>query len=581
MFGRPPKFGIFVEQPDFLSQLDNSNGVLSKPFSSGWVFIGLWLLVAALYSPATKAGFVADFTGWLDQTQRYGFWENINRTHYHGRSLYQFTQLNTWLLYQVLGTSALAWHFLFVTLQATNATLLYRLCNHLLYDTEVTKRGFISLAGVLLFCVSPALSEVVIWEPSFHFLQGLFLIVLILNLAHEYLVTGKEKYEWQIGVLFLLSSFSLEIFYITPFLLLTMALFYRHSHPYRRLYVKRTMSFVFLPQLAVLAFHFILFRLVYKGWVAHIGTDAVTTAMSDGWGKPMKHLFNTLLLGRFWPDGWRGTVYSFCDSGAGIAAFYGVVALLSIIILIYFRTLGNRGKAMSLLFGWVLLSLSILVPLWFEPNMLVVFDRYTYFVNAFLFLLVALLVSKIRVTNVRVAIIVIYALVSIRFTIQVSRYWMKSARVINSLMATFPHAEHKKIVLLNLTQNMHGVPMIGAEKESEFRLMYNGLHPGKKVDATVYDAMAYNMVTPDDGANVTVVNDSIVKVTLNQWGTWWWYGMKGGSSYENEDYKLDLKDPGHWYELKLKHPAAQYLLLFQVGDQWRTVDMTKVGQEQR
>ncbi len=556
-------------------------GILSKPLGAGWVLAGLWLLTALLYLPAQKAGFVADYTGWLDQMQQHSFIDNINRTYYHGQSLYQFTQFNTWVFFKMLGTQPLLWHYLFVTMHAINAFLLYKLSNNLLHDVEVNKQGFISLAGVILFCVAPHMSEVIVWEPSFHFLQGLMLMLLILNLAHEYIVTAKSKYAIVAGMLFFLSSFSLEIFYITPWLLLTLTYFYRHSHPYRKLYLKRTLAYIFVPQLIVFAIHIILFRVVYGGWVAHIGTSALTSAPNIGLGKPAKHLFNILFLGRFMSNETRQIVYGFCDARAGIIAFYGIVALLTAYILFYFRTFTSKGKVAALLFGWVMITLALLVPLWFEQQFLVVYDRYTYFTNAFLYLLVALLVSYISFTFVRVAIIAVYAMVNMRYTIQVSRYWMKSERIISNLLHTFPAKTNKTVILLNLPQTMHGAAMIGAEEPSEFKLMHNGLLATEKIHAQVYDAMAYNMLTPEDGANVTVVNDSTLNVTLNQWGTWWWYQMKGGHSYENNDYKLNLKDPGHWYELTLKKPQGQYLLLYQVGNQWKTVDMSKKGAEQR
>ena len=113
--------------------------------------------------------------------------------------------------------------------------------------------------------------------------------------------------------------------------------------------------------------------------------------------------------------------------------------------------------------------------------------------------------------------------------------------------------------------------MIGAEKNSEFKLMHDLLIPDKLLTNTVYDVLAYNMLTPQDGAHVDVINDSMIKVTLNQWGTWWWLETRGGYSYRTTDYKLDLKDPGHWYELTLRKPANQYLLLYNVGDEWREV----------
>ena len=122
---------------------------------------------------------------------------------------------------------------------------------------------------------------------------------------------------------------------------------------------------------------------------------------------------------------------------------------------------------------------------------------------------------------------------------------------------------------------MHGIAIIGSEPESEYKLMHDLLLPESKIRNKVYDGLSYNMETPEDGANTKVLNDSMVRVTLNQWGTWWWYEAHGGRSYENEDYKLNMIDGGHFYELTMKHPASQYLLLYQVGDKWHAVDMSK------
>ena len=41
-----------------------------------------------------------------------------------------------------------------------------------------------------------------------------------------------------------------------------------------------------------------------------------------------------------------------------------------------------------------------------------------------------------------------------------------------------------------------------------------------------------------------------------------------------------MKDMGHWYYLILKHPASEYLLLYNIGDQWRKVDFDKKNIEQ-
>ena len=121
--------------------------------------------------------------------------------------------------------------------------------------------------------------------------------------------------------------------------------------------------------------------------------------------------------------------------------------------------------------------------------------------------------------------------------------------------------------------------MIGAQPIGEYKMMRE-LFVNKDLHNKVYDVQSYNMLDAGDGAHITVINDSVIKVTLNEWGTWWWYEGHGGYSYQNEDYKLDMRDPGHWFDVTLKHPASQYLLLYQQGDQWREVNMNKKNDDQ-
>ena len=522
-----------------------------------------------LYLSAARAGFVADFSGWLDQTQRYGFWENINRTHYNGKSLYQFTQFNTWMAYQFFGTHHWLWHLFFISLHALNATLLFRLTNRLLDHSGFGNGWLISLTGVVLFSLSPYLSETIVWEPAYHFLQGLLLILLIISWTQSYIVSGKPRYIWLTGITYFLSTFSLEIFYITPWLVLFMVIFYRYLHPGYVRGNKKTMLFIFLPQVILFGFHLVLFHWIYGSWVAHIGAATVAEGLQDGWGNPESHLAHIIFLARFFPVGVRQSIYAFTQSLPGVISFNAFVAFIAGYILLRFKNFSGKGKVVALFFTWMMITLVILVPLWLEKIFVVAYDRYIYFTCAFLYMLIALLLSYISLYYVRIGITVAYMLANLRFTIQVSRYWMKSARVIDSLLKTFPYATDKTVILLNVPQNMKGVPMIGAEKDSEFRLMHNLLLPGLQIKTQVYDAMAYNMLTPEDGATATMLNDSTVQVVLNQWGTWWWFAMMGGQSYENNDYKLNLKDPGHMYEMTLKKPAANYLLLYQQGGQWK------------
>ena len=551
-----------------------------KPAKAGMIFWVLWVLLFALYYPAAKAGFVTDFTGWLDQVKNHGFWENINRTNFHARSLYQFTQFATYIFYKLFGINPWLWHLLFITLHAINATLLFVFCNRLLDDSGVANGRTLSFAAVVLFCVSPYMSEVIVWEPSFHFLQGLLFILLILTRVQQFIYTGKKKYAAWAALFYLLSIFTLEIFYITPWLVLALAIFYRFTPSFNKGLLGKILLYFFLPSIILFLVRLLLFRLFYGDWVSRIGTDAVTGMQVSVLGKPAKYIFHLLFLGRFLSNGIKDRVYEFCDSVKGIVLFYSVIGLCGVYIIARFRTMSGKGRVASLLFVYSLITLALLIPLWFGNLLLVIFDRYNYFTAAFFYSWFVVMISFITIKYVRLGIFALYALLNLRFAIKVSRYWGKSARINHELLTHLPDPGNKTIILLNLPESMNGIPMIGSDKESEYKFMHNLLLPDKQINNTVYDVLSYNLTTPEDGAHITVANDSTLHVTLNQWGTWWWFAGKGGYSYENADYKLNLIDLGHWYELTLKKPSQNYLLLYETGGKWKVVDMSKRNEDQ-
>jgi hypothetical protein len=481
--------------------------------------------------------------------------------------------------YKLFGINPWAWHLLFITLHTINACLLFSLVRGLLKDAGVAKADAIAAAGVLLYCVSPYISEVIVWEPSFHFLQGLLLILLVLKAVQRYLNTGAAKYAWAACFIYLLSTFTLEVFYVTPWLVLAMGLFYQYNDTTKKV-LGGVAKLFFAPMLLLFVIRLLAYRLCYGDWVSRIGSGTVGMVNLHSFGKPAKYLFHLLFVGRFWSEDLRHTVYGACDSVAGICLFYGIALLVIVVIGRRFAKMNGIGKVASLLFVWMCMVLLVLVPLWFQSDMLVWYDRYTYFTGAFFYMLVAVAAGFISVAYMRYGVLGLFAVVNLRFAIQVSRYWGKSYKVVNSLLHTIPDDRSKTMLLLNLPQNMHGVAMIGAEKNSEFKLMHDELVPGKPLTNTVYDVLAYNMLTPTDGVNVTVINDSLIKVELNQWGTWWWYETKGGHSYWTGDYKIEHMDVGRWYELTLRKPADQYLLLYSVGGVWKTVDIAKKGVKQ-
>lgn len=540
------------------------------------VFGFLWLLTFAIYLPAAKAGWVLDSAGWLWNVRHYKFWDYVNNTQSGIPSLYQFTQIVTYIIYKIFNANPYAWHTLMVTMHALNGFLFFLLCSKLFGDSGMRAGRQVAFAGVLLYLVCPHVSEVVVWEAAYHYLQGFLIILLILRLVQLYQLRQRAWYAWVAGVLFFCSTYSLEIFYLTPWFTFTLAWYYRHALGRDRALYRSTLRAFLLPQAIFFVAHLLVLTVVYRD-LAHIGNN-VWQPFTNYLCKAPRYIFHILFLGRFFSLEVRRAVYETVGSDAGLIVFYNVFVLICLHIVSRFRRMSSKGRACVLMFVWVMLATGILMPLAFPNMFIVVYDRYTYFLDAFTYMLLALGCSFIAARALKCIVFAAYIATLIFFTIKVNLLWKHSAYVNNRLLRELPDPGNKIVILLNIPQSINGIPMIGAESDGQFRMMrelFVGKLPNK-----IYDGAGYNTVSWKDGAHVMVANDSLVRVTLNQWGTWWWYNGFGGISYENEDYKLIMRDMGHWYDIILKHPMNQYLLLYNADDRWREVDIKRKVEEQ-
>lgn len=554
------------------------------------LFGGLWLLVFVLYYPAAEAGFVTDFTGWLDQVQNHSFAEHINRSNFKVVSMYQFTQLVTWFFYKLFGTNTWLWHLLFITMHVVNACLASVLFACMLRDKGVNNYKPICYTSAVLFCISPYMSEVIVWEPSFHYLQGMMMFLFVLLCVQHYIHHAKSKYIWLAGFVYILSTHSLEVFYITPWLVLSLALFYRGQGDREKASFSKVLLYFFVPQLLIFILRLVEYNLIYGDWVSRVGSEVILTMPNMGLGKGGKYIFNLLFLARYLPNDWqllgmkvgeaKYSIYELLDTIWGICILYGVGLVALIIGVLRFGRLHGITKVMLMMLLWTGFCLILVTPLWFDTSMLVVYDRYSYFASLFLFMLVALALWSLSNKYLRVVMMSVFVFVNVHYTIKVNDYWGASAHIINNLLEQTPVNKGKKLVLLNIPEHLQGIPMIGAWQNSEYKLMHDLLLPDNPIRDTVLDVFSYNMLIPDDGVSVQMLSDSTVHVALHRLGSWWWYDGFGGQNYENDDYKLSLIDNNN-YELTFKSPIENYTLLYQVGDRWKQVNVNKIGEVQQ
>ncbi len=545
---------------------------------NAWIFSMLWLLTFILYIPAAKAGWVIDAVGFLSGLQHDGFWDFINRTHSEDQSFYQLFTLHYYVFYKIWGLNLWLWSLLYITVQSLNAYLLFLLCKTVFSDTGVKNGSVLALVAAFLFTINPHISEVVICKAYYHYLQSFFFILLIMLWVIRYQHTAGPKYIWFAAIIFFLCAFTLEIFYLIPFFVLSIALYYRFALGFSRPLLKKTILWFVIPQVLMLCIYFVALYTTFKYLKPH--KIALTSSVIDYLSKPPKYIFHIVCLGRFFPVPAKEKIYAFCESGIFLLVFYSLAASIFLYSVTHLKKLTFGSKALSLFGLWAALTIAFVVPLSFPGSALLVFyDRYTYFADGFVYAFLALFIGQMVSRCIGIALLCLYSVVNLYFTVRLNLYWKQSAYINNRLLQDLPAPGNKTVILLNIPENMNGVPMIGAQPDGEYKSMRE-IFVDKSVPNKIYDAASYNMNTMDNGAHVMVINDSVIHVTLNQWGTWWWYEGHGAKSYETTDYKLNLVDQGHWYELTLKHPADEYLLLYEVGSAWKTVDMSKKGQDQ-
>ncbi len=535
------------------------------------LFAVLWALLFLMYLPAAHSGMVGDSIGWLDSIRNDSFFAYLNRSRYHAYSFYQFTLLVNWLCYQLWGVNAFMWHLLSLSLHALNATLLWILLSRFFKDAQLQGGDFLALCAVVLYAFSPYNVEVVVWEASYHYLQAFLIILGILLLARKFLHQQKVKYAVWAGLLYLLSVFSLEFFYLTPAFVFTLALFYRKALYYDPQVFRRLVLCFCLPQALMLLLHFGLFDMVYGAQVPHVGADFRKMHIGYFATRPPEYLFH-LLWGRFLPDALRHRMHQVATTYPFAAAFYGCIAATAGYLIIRFRRISMHGKLAGLFFCWMLLSVSLLLPLWFPAVLLSVSDRYLYLLAAFYFITVLLLVSRLKSRALKAALWLIAASLNVGFTLMLTTYWGISTRMITALETDVPVMPGKTILMLNSPASYKGVAMIGCTFESEFKLVNNLLY-GAKIPNRMTDVMGYNLASPSDGAGVLVLNDSTIRVTARHRDINFWFGGTDGVHLETPFYKITAQDTGLWYRLVLKGDPAQYQLLYQTGSRLKTVNM--------
>lgn len=538
--------------------------MLRARFAPFLVFTGTFLLLLALYWPTRNAGWVSDTLGWLDAVRTQSFADFVNRSDFGVRSLYQTTQTATWIGYRLFGANRLAWHLLHITLQALNAALLFAFFRQLLGDSKLPNVTATSLLAVVLFILSPYLSEVLVWEAAFHYLQGLLFILIQLLLLQAFLRNGRSFYGIVCGIVFCIASFSLELFYLTPAFSFLLLLHCRFGTPQTSLKRIRLASRSFLlPQLIILALHLGLIRILYGTHTGRLGDGLWNQPLSYFAIKPPDYLLH-LFGGRFLPQNIRSAWHQFFCTYAGAGLFYAAFGASLSFIFFRYRRMSSRGQLISWAWCTTLTAMALVTPMWFPERLLIMGDRYLYLMLPFFLLIVSLLIGSTGFRFLKVGAASVLIAVSVAATMKLSRLWERSELLTQKMQERFPvFPEGTRVILLNNPANFGGAPMAGASAGGEFALMRRLLYqPDDKV--IISEAFAAEYTSERQDIQVTDVAAGTKQIALVDTARRWWFGPDYARAFTGEARSVKLISPTE-YELTL--PANHMpLLVFWTGN---------------
>jgi hypothetical protein len=549
----------------------------ARLLSAPLIFALFWVALFVLYMPAARSGWVSDTLGWLEAVRTQSFPDFVNRKGFSVPSYYQLTQAVTWCLYQVLGANRWAWHLLQLSLHALNATLLFTLLRGIFKDSKIGRAEMPAFIAAALFCTSPYVSEVIVWEAAYHFLQGLLLLLAQLHFMRRFL----HKQEWYIGLvavmLFGLSLFSLELFYLTPFLNAALCIHYRYALHWNSAQIKKAWLRIVIPQAGLLLCYFIGLRIFAGATTGRLGNDWAKLPVTYFLVKPQEYLFH-LLGGRFLPQSWRSALYLVCSSYAGAGIFYVGVGVVVMYILMCFRKMQLRAQLISVLTVWLLLSVALVTPLWFPERLLIVGDRYLYVLLPPFFALLVLIAGNAIGKPLLKVLACLLLLCQILFACKLNCLWRESTRLTDRLQGSLRDAPGRITILLNSPASLRGALMIGAGSDGEARLMHHLFFPGS-IGSPMYDAPAQNLLHPTDSIRIQVLDAGTIRVSLTQPGAFWQYGADVAHTFHERNFSVVVENPDCCYTLHLADLPDKYRLLYQQSGIWHEFHMQVTGRE--
>lgn len=528
----------------------------------------LFIITQILYHPLVESGFVTDFTGLLERFEDASAIDILNSFGFP--ALQPVLNFFLYSFYQLFGIWGLPWYLIYSTVFALNAFLLYLLVKGIGRQFHLRSTSFVAIFAALLFITSPYQVEILFWKVLFNFLAVTSFIMLALLFTVKYVDNNSSKRLLGIHFCFLVGLFTFELALMLPlFTLIYIGAIFLEQRDLWQL--KHLCSRLLLPQFIIIIAWVILTKIVVGSYVGHYG--ASTHLQFDFFkivGTFLKYFSKHFAFLRYLRID-DGTFYTRLEQPVTIFTFLSLLLTVSGLAARKWKVLRPEWKLALVFFLWAGIALIPVLNLYFQTLLAVENDRYGYLAWAFFASFFVLLLFRLFPKWLFTILFLTYAGFHVHFNQKTVRWVTQSTQVQRGLLDSFDYQEHSEIYLLGFVDNLKGAYIFRDFTKSN-RAFVDALKYIKRdsIYGDLYEVAQFNMTSPTDGLKATVDSTGRIQLTFAQWGSWWWRGGIGASSYENDKLKVEVKDLMLY--VTPKNPAEDALFLYQVGDRWQELN---------
>ncbi|MEO5905656.1 MAG: hypothetical protein ABIQ11_02945, partial [Saprospiraceae bacterium] len=480
---------------------------------------------------------------------------------------HQFLHLVFYSFYQIFGIHGFPWYLFFCTLHALNGFLLYKFVLDFNQHWKTSIPEVMAVIGSVLFLIHPYNVEAVVWKVCVHYLISMMAVLLICISFFRYMHGGDRKNLLTGIIVYAVSLFTLEISFIMPLVISFAGILVWALRDDRRNTFKKGIKYAGLMW-ALLGSYLVLNKFTLGSVVGHYGGkihfqfDLLGIVSTEA-----KFLVKHLFFARFYSFKTKALLFDQILSLPEIAFFF--MTLVISIVLVYFIRIRKWKPNIHVMFFGLITALLFILPvanIYFFHLQIGMNDRYSYFPMAFLIIAMVALFSKAP-KWMSYGFFGIMIIISLFLQQKTLKYWNQSTDVMQALKSTFRWHDAPYVFILNSPDNLNGIVMASIINEPSGMDEIFDYQTPKPYDGKMFDVFQYNMTTPNDGVHVEQTGPMQIKVILNQWGNWWHRNGIGGSSYENEFYKVETLD--FPYLLTFKQLPEGSVIIYQDGLEWK------------